>query len=198
VPIGGPVLGLVALLFVALANISTSAIQTFTCGLAFRHLGPLKERPWYQLVLWTVVLTLPYVLWPEELYRRGSTFLSYNGTIYAPICGVLFADFFAVRRGRVDVWGIFDDDSSGAYHYRGGYNWPALVAVAAGIGLFYALLNPLTFESAPLFRWTTASLPVSVVSGLLYWGLMTFGARRVAGTRAVIAPAARRLLRPNI
>jgi NCS1 family nucleobase:cation symporter-1 len=215
IPIGGPVLGLVALLFVALANVSTSAIQTFTCGLAFRHLGPLKERPWRQLVLWTVVLTLPYAIWPEFLYRHGNTFLSYNGTIYAPICGVLFADYFAVRRGRVDIWGIFEDDPSGAYHYRGGFNWPAIVAVAAGIGLFYALLDPLTFESAALFRWLTASLPVAVASGLIYWGLMALAAWRIAGARAVAnrpagggfgavpAPAdggapARRLIRPNI
>ena len=213
VPIGGPILGLVALLFVALANVSTSAIQTFTCGLAFRHLGPLKERPWRQLVLWTVVLTLPYVFWPEELYSRGSNFLSYNGTIYAPICGVLFADFFAVRRGRLDVWGIFDDRAAAAYHYRGGYNWPALVAVAAGMGLFYSILDPLSFESAPLFRWTTASLPVSVASGLLYWGLMAIAARRAAGGGVAAGAdpaagaearaggcsvAARRLLLPNI
>ena len=200
-PIGGWWLGLVALLFVVLANISTSAVQIYTCGLALRHLRSLRARPWWHLVLWSMVPCLPFVLWPARLYSLGYAFLAYNGTIYAPISGILFADLILVRRQRLDLWSIFDDDPGGEYHYARGFNWPALASLLVGQALYFYLFDPLTLAARPGFRFLTASLPACIVPGLLYWAWMS-----AAGSLPVPAgaglpdgvPRARRLLRPNI
>ena len=220
VPIGGMAMGIMALVFVVLANISTSAVAIFTCGLALRHIGLLRSRPWWHLVLWALVACVPFVFWPEQLYDMGNAFLAYNGTMYAPISGILFADLVFLRRGRLNVWDIFDDDPRGEYHYSRGFNWPALVSVLIGEVLYLYLFDPLALTAHPVFRWATASLPACIVPGLVYWGWMAALRRGTPAARGILAPApgagpgaavpgefalagaapapARRLRRPNI
>jgi NCS1 family nucleobase:cation symporter-1 len=189
VPIGGLAVGLVALLFVTLANVSTSAVQIYTCGLALRHLPALRARPWWHLVVWSIVPCLPFVVWPGELYSLGNAFLAYNGTVYAPISGILFADLVLLRRGRIDVRAVFDDDPSAGYHYSRGFNWPALASLVVGQALYFYLFDPLTLTARPAFRFATASLPACVVPGLLYWGWMAALRRRAAAPeRQRVAP----------
>jgi NCS1 family nucleobase:cation symporter-1 len=173
VPVGGVALGLVALLFVTLANVSTSAVQIFACGLALRHLRGLRNRSWRLLVLGSIALCAPFVVWPEWLYARGNVFLAYNGTIYAPIAGILFADFLLVRRGRLNLAAIFDDDEAAEYHYTGGFHLPALVCLAIGMALYFVLFNPVSLAAGPGFRHLSASLPACLVPGFLYWGWMS-------------------------
>jgi NCS1 family nucleobase:cation symporter-1 len=55
----------------------------------------------------------------------------------------------------------------------------AFAAVAGGALTYYLLLNPLTYESATLFRYTSASVPAFVVAGVLHY----------AFTRLIVVPA---------
>ncbi|MFQ5877840.1 MAG: cytosine permease [Acidobacteriota bacterium] len=178
IPIGGVSMGILALVFVGLANVSSSAVGAFTVGLALRHLRSLRTRPWWHLVIWSLVPCVPFVLWPAELYSKGDTFLAYNGTMYAPISGILFADFILLRRQRLDLWSIFDDGSTGEYHYSGGFNWPALACLAGGQALYFFLFDPLSLRAHTLFRFLTASLPACVAPGLAYWAWMRRARRR--------------------
>ena len=168
IPIGGFVMGVAALIFVAIANISSSAISIFASGLALRHLRVLSARPWWHLVLWSLVPCLPFVFWPTDLYDMGSNFLSYNGTLFAPVVGILFADFVFVRRQRLNLAAIFDDDPSAEYYYTRGFHWPALLCIAFGLFIYFALLDPLTYESSEAFLYLTASLPAAIAPGVIY------------------------------
>jgi len=168
IPIGGVELGLLALVFVALANISSSAVSVFASGLALRHLRVLKTRPWWHLVLWSLVPCLPFVFWPAELYSLGSNFLAYNGTLYAPVVGILFADFVFVRRQRLNLAAIFDDHPSAEYHYSRGFHWPALTCLVLGQLIYFSLLDPLSYESSTAFLYLTASLPACVGPAIIY------------------------------
>ncbi|HXH29035.1 MAG TPA: cytosine permease, partial [Candidatus Polarisedimenticolia bacterium] len=172
VPIGGVFMGVMALLFVGLANISSSAVAVFTGGLALRHIARLRTVPWWQIVVWSLAPCLPFVFWPEQLYSMGNAFLAYNGTMYAPVSGILFVDLVFLRKQRLDVWSIFDDDPAGEYHYTRGFNWPALVSVLLGQVIYFAIFDPLTLHAGRLFRFVTASLPACIVPGLVYWAWM--------------------------
>jgi len=194
IPIGGIGLGMLALLFVAMANVSSAAVATYTCGLALRHLRGLRARPWWHLVVWSLVPCVPFALWPGELYGYGTSFLAYNGTLYAPLGGILFADFVFLRDQKLNIWAIFDDDPSTEYYYSRGFNWPALVSVAIGMGVYLYLLDPLTYAAHPWFRYVTASLPACVVPGVVYFVWMRWWGPRPVDP----ASAPRRLLRPNI
>jgi len=194
IPIGGAAMGLVALLFVAVANITSSAISVYASGLALRHLEALKVRPWWHLVLWSLVPCMPFVLWPEELSGMGSNFLAYNGTLYAPVVGVLFADWVFVRRQRLNIRAIFDDGPKADYYYTRGFHWPALVSMILGQAIFFALLDPLSFESHPLFLYLTASIPACLVPGIVYTVWLKLRPRE----RAAVPAPGESLTTPNI
>lgn len=201
IPIGGVTMGILALIFVALANISSSAVSVFASGLALRHLRVLKARPWWHLVLWSLVPCLPFVLWPAELYGLGSSFLAYNGTLYAPVLGILFADFVFIRRQRINVRAIFDDDPSAEYHYSGGFHWPALCCLVLGQVIYFFLLDPLTYEANGAFLYLTASLPAFVVPGVVYATWLKLLPPRLPNTSSSAAaepPPRGRVVQPNI
>jgi NCS1 family nucleobase:cation symporter-1 len=196
VPLGGVTMGVLALAFVALANVTSSAVSLFASGLALRHLEGLRTTPWWGLMLWALVPCLPFVAWPQRLYDLGDTFLAYNGTMYAPLSGILFADFFFLRGQRLSLWDVFDDHPDGAYHYWRGFNGIALASVVLGQAVYFFLYNPLTSEAHPWFRFLPASLASCLVPGVAYW----LGMRAVAPAPGASTARAqhRELRRPNI
>jgi NCS1 family nucleobase:cation symporter-1 len=208
VPLGGPVMGVLALFFVALANVTSSSVSMFASGLALRHIKRLRMSRWSNLMLLTVLPCLPFVVWPQQLYDLGDAFLTYNGTLFAPVAGILFADYFLLRGQKLDLRSIFSDDASAEYHYTGGYNWVALASVALGQGVYLALFNPLTSETTEMFRLLPASIASFGVPAATY-GLGTFmlrlrarspgGAKAAGSTTAARASAGRSAIaKPNI
>lgn len=59
------------------------------------------------------------------------TWLAGYSALLGPIAGILIADYWLIRRTRLDVDALYDP--AGRYAYRGGWNPAALVALAAGI-----------------------------------------------------------------
>ena len=205
IPIGGFVMGVAALIFVAIANISSSAISIFASGLALRHIRVLSARPWWHLTLWSLVPCLPFVFWPTELYDMGSNFLAYNGTLFAPVVGLLFVDFVFVRRQRLNLAAIFDDDPSAEYYYTRGFHWPALICLVLGQGVYFALLDPLTYEASDAFFYLTASLPAAVCPAIVYLAWMKIfpptkvkGIASGSGSASGASSGARRVVQPNL
>ncbi len=194
VPIGGVFLGVLALGFVALANVTSTAVSLFASGLALRHVPGLREMNWKRLMLLTIAPCVPFVFWPHELYDLGDAFLAYNGTMYAPIVGIVFVDFFVLRRQQLSLFAIFEGAPSGAYHYSHGFHWPALASLVLGQGLYLFLFNPITGETHDLFRLMPASVAACVVPALTYW--LATRLMRKAATADLNAP--RHLVQPNI
>jgi NCS1 family nucleobase:cation symporter-1 len=168
VPLGGVVMGVLALAFVALANVTSTAISIFASGLALRHVPRLRSLSWRLLMALTILPIVPVVFWPQWTYEMGDVFLAYNGTMHAPISGVLFVDYFLFRRQRIDLRSLFDDAPGAAYDYSRGFNWRALAAVVLGQLVYFRLYNPLTAETHELFRYAPASIAAFVVPALAY------------------------------
>ena len=55
----------------------------------------------------------------------------------APLTGVVLAHYLIRERRRIDVDALFDPD--GRYRYRNGINVEAILAVIAGVAIYYAL-----------------------------------------------------------
>ena len=61
-------------------------------------------------------------------------FVSIFGAALGPMFGIIIADYFLVRRQHVDVADLYTLDPAGAYHYQGGWNRSAVIALAiAGV-----------------------------------------------------------------
>ena len=57
-------------------------------------------------------------------------FVSIFGAVLGPMFGIIIADYYLVRRQQVPVADLYTLDPSGAFHYDGGWNRRAVVALA--------------------------------------------------------------------
>jgi NCS1 family nucleobase:cation symporter-1 len=73
------------------------------------------------------------LLTPWNLYNSPETIhytLDTLGAFIGPLFGVLIAHYYVVHKQRVCIDDLFTLDPSGAYHYKRGYNPPAIWATA--------------------------------------------------------------------
>lgn len=96
------------------------------------------------------------VILPWKLYARPELIhltLDVLGTAIAPATSVLIADFYLVRRGRIDRRGLYSSDPRGPYWYDGGFNAAAVGALILGVacGLSVVFLPPL--QAARNYAW---------------------------------------------
>jgi NCS1 family nucleobase:cation symporter-1 len=199
VPIGGVFMGVIALIFIALANVTSTAVSLYASGLALRHVPALRERPWWQLILVTILPCVAFVFWPHQLYDLGDAFLAYNGTMYAPIGGIVFADYVFLRGQRLNLRAIFEDHPDGEYHYWRGFNALALGSIVLGQAVYLSLYNPLTAEAHWLFHFVPASIAACLVPAVVYGiGARLLGVHERAAAKLDARGRPARLTVPNI
>jgi NCS1 family nucleobase:cation symporter-1 len=205
IPLGGVYLGLLALVFVALANITSSAISIFASGLAMRHVHTFSNTAWWKLMIILIIPCTPFVFWPNELADYGDAFLAFNGTMYGPICGILFADYIFLRKQKYNLWAIFEGHKSGAYYYTRGINWIAIGSLVLGQAVYIFLYNPGSGETHDLFFYFNPSIAATVVPAIVYMaGMKYLGAfeKSLRVTESVQNPDGSvgrpRLIEPNI
>jgi nucleobase:cation symporter-1, NCS1 family len=170
VEVGGPVFGVVALLFIVLANIGTAVVGTYAATVAVRQIPAVRKLSWVKSTLIGVV---PSVLlagfFAQTVFEEFSVFLAFLGIAFAPIAGIQIVDFLVLRRQHYDIHSIYLTDPRSKYWYWGGVNWVGMVAFAAGVATYLYLLDPVTYVARDPFQYTTASIPTVFVAGLVYW-----------------------------
>lgn len=205
IPLGGVYLGILALLFVALANVTSTAVSLFASGLAIRHVHIFRDRKWSHLIVILIMPCVPFVFWPHQLADIGDAFLAFNGTMYGPISGILFADFIFLRRQKYNLWSIFEDHPKGSYHYAWGFNWIAIGSLLLGQAIYIWLYNPGTGATHPLFYYLNPSITACVVPAVTYaigmkllgWHEKSVRITEDQRSRYELPPA-QRLIDPNI
>ncbi|MDI2098912.1 purine-cytosine permease family protein [Ruicaihuangia caeni] len=182
VQVGGPVVGVISLLFILVANIGTGLVGTFASTIALRQLPGLRSLGWGATV---VVGALPVIVlvafFGDGLFDYFNVFVAFLGLCFAPMCGIQIADFYVLRRHRLDVTSLYLNDKRSKYFYWGGFNPIALVAFAVGVAVYIYLLDPVTYSSRTPFEFMTATLPSALIAGVVYW----------AGTSLIAKPAAK-------
>jgi NCS1 family nucleobase:cation symporter-1 len=96
------------------------------------------------------------VILPWNLYDSPvviNYFLGGLGALLGPLFGIIVADYWLVRRGKINVPDLYTDEPTGAYHYRHGVNLHAVAAFvpAAVLSLFIAF-TPALHAVSP-FAW---------------------------------------------
>ncbi len=174
VPLGGVFMGVLALVFVGLANITSTSVSLFASGLALRHLPGLHTTGWKLIIALTCVPLMFFVFWPHELYDMGDAFLAYNGTMHAPVGGILMVDYLFLRKQRLHLRSIFEADPGGQYYYTRGFNILALSGIAIGQVTYFLVYDPFTDEASALFQFLPASIAAFLLPALIYWIGMKF------------------------
>lgn len=85
---------------------------------------------------------LAVVILPWHLYSSPvaiNYFLSGLGALLGPLFGIIFADYYLLRRQRVNVADLYHEDPQGPYFYRKGWNPRALAAFAPSAAVALAV-----------------------------------------------------------
>jgi NCS1 family nucleobase:cation symporter-1 len=83
----------------------------------------------------TITAVIGILMMPWKLYSHAAaylfTWLIGYGALLGPIAGIMIADYFVIRRGRLVVDDLYR--RGGAYEYQGGVNWIAIGAFVLGV-----------------------------------------------------------------
>ncbi len=133
----------VAAIGVIIATITTCvAANVVAPANAIANLSP-KRLNYKKGVVITICIAF-FILQAWWIYGSGGAFFTWMnayGTILAPVAALLIADYWVVKRQRVDIYGLFG--ANDRYHYTGGVNW------AAVISWFCAFIFPLVAYFGP-------------------------------------------------
>lgn len=182
-PLGGPWLGVVALAFVAVANLTSLVSMIFSACESMRWVTPHARRiPWNLLTGAFLVIGGILSFWPATLYERFFTFLAITALVLAPIVGIVGVDFFVLRRGRFDLPQLYHHGSASSYHFWAGVNPSAMISLIVGTATYWVLFpDPVNLVYSSWFPWIGASLPSLVVSATCHVALTRLVIRRRVG-----------------
>jgi NCS1 family nucleobase:cation symporter-1 len=195
--IGGILVGVVALAFVAFANVTSIANILYTSLIGLRQVGTggVRRVRWELLALLFCLVPLLLVVFAPGIYDGFFKFLVWTSAINSALAGIGIADYFFLRRQRLDLRALHAPRDRSAYRFPGGFNPIGLVALLVGFVVYVGIFNPLSLAHAPAFVYLTASIPACLAAGLCHLGLTLVFARRLGwgaypeqGTQAA-APA---------
>ena len=168
---GGLWLGVVVLLFVAFANVTSMANILYTAVVGLRQMfhAVLKTLSWERLVMGFCAVAVVVMFLIPGLYDGFLTFLVWGAALYSALTGVMIVDYFLLRRQRVALKDLFIEGKASTYYFTGGFNLASMLAVVMGPVLYSITFNPLTFAHTGYFRFTTASVLTTIAAGVVYW-----------------------------
>ncbi|MDQ6594918.1 purine-cytosine permease family protein [Bacillus salipaludis] len=171
VEVGGIGFGIIALLFLALANIGTAIVGAYTTGIGLRQIKWIeKKTSWNQT---TLIVLLPVaiicVFFADQFLNSIPSFLAFLGVVFAPIIGIQITDYFLLRKQRISLNQLYMNGKESKYYFWKGVNVAAFISCIIGFFAYIYLLDPITYKSASFFKYTSASIPVIILSGLCYF-----------------------------
>lgn len=181
VPVAGPVLGVIALLFVAFANVTSITSTVYTTCLALRLTGGtfFKRMAWVTITGLFLLGPCIAAFFPAFVFNSVANLLAWSAVAFAPLVGIHLVDFYVLRRRTLTVRALYQEGDDSAYAFWNGWNPAALAGLAVGAAIYIAVLNPSTFAHAGIFEYLSASMPALVAAGLVHWIL----------TKLVVQPA---------
>ena len=182
--IGGPLMILISMLGLVIATLTTNiAANVVAPANGFSNLAP--QRISFRAGA-LITAAIGILMMPWKLYNDAATYvfawLGGYGALLGPVAGIMIADYFLVRSQR-----LVPDDlyrRGGAYEYRGGVNWIAIGALAAGVlPNLPGFLGAVGVMAAP--PWAAA-----VYAWAWFVGFIIAALVHVAGMRLFARPAA--------
>lgn len=164
-----PWLALLSIVLVGFANISTTAICTYSYSINTK--SSFGKIPYNTIMIVIASYNALLTIWGKVSDVFG-VFLTVSGLLWAPLCALLFTDFFMIRGQKIDLRSALEVDGHKSYYYFHGFNPVGIIALVAGVVVSLLIYNPVTFEihNETLFRFTP-SICSLVTTGVTYFVL---------------------------
>jgi purine-cytosine permease-like protein len=124
---------LLLLCFLVLDNWTINVLNLYTGGLSLANIVARMGRFWATLLVSVAGVALSVT---PSVVDRFNGLMTLMGNVFAPIAGVLLADYLLVKRMQISVGELFDP--SGRYRYWAGFNLVALAWTAIGCVVYWA------------------------------------------------------------
>ncbi len=121
-------------LLIILENWTINVLNLYTGGLSLANMFPNLGRFWTTLSIGAAGVALSMQPTVVQGYMQYTTSL---GNLFAPITGVLLADYLFIKRGRLEVTALFK--KYGQYWYWHGINPVAMAWMIVGLFVYYWL-----------------------------------------------------------
>ncbi|MNQ40682.1 cytosine permease [compost metagenome] len=179
--IGGIVFGVIALGFVAFANVTSMINILYTSIVGLRQLAgkTLRDMSWTLLVALFCVVPALIVCFAPGIYDGFFIFLVWTSALNSALAGIGIADYFFLRRQRMNLRHLYAAEAQSPYRYWKGFNPIALTALVIGFVAYVLVFNPQTLANTTLFTFVTASLPSCLLAGIVHYGLTRVLAQRL-------------------
>ncbi|MCI0589241.1 MAG: NCS1 family nucleobase:cation symporter-1 [Planctomycetes bacterium] len=166
--VGGPMLTLFCMLALSVATLTTNlAANVVSPANDFSNLAPSRISYRAGGILTAVIgaLICPWkLIQASEMYIF--TWLVGYSALLGPIGGILIADYFLLRRMRLDVGDLYR--RGGIYEYRGGVNWIAILSLAVGVAVNvpgFLLEAVKSWKLAHAARWEAIAAGAAATGG---------------------------------
>ena len=153
----------------ALANLFPKALNFRRAGVVSAVIG---------------LLILPWNLYDNPVVIVY--FLGVLGALLGPLFGIVAADYWLVRRARIDVPALYTEDPTGPYFYRRGVNPRAVAAFVPAAAVAVAMTFVPALEPVAPFSWFIGA----ALGALVHVALAGRGAHHddVSGEAIAVAP----------
>lgn len=163
ISVGGTAFGLVGLVLLVLANLTSAVVLMYSQALSLKTVFP--RASWFKSL--ATVLPAGFLMLSPAFYDAYGSFLAYVSFIMATFGGILVADYL-MRSGKVEIGALYDRGNK-HYQYWKGFNPAAVVALAVGTLFYWWTYNPVTDTPGPLFGYLAAGIPSFFVSAIVYY-----------------------------
>jgi len=131
---GNALLLCLLLLAILAQTVSVNVMNVYTGGLSLVNTAPRLGR--FATTALVAVAAFALSAFPDFI-NEAQKWFGHLGNVAAPLTGVVLADLVVVKRMQIDVDELFAPE--GRYRFAFGVNLAALAAVAAGVGVYYAV-----------------------------------------------------------
>ena len=131
---GVPVLLALLLAAIVVQGLAANITNVYTAWLSLVNAIPVLGR--LRATLLSAGAAIALSAFPDVI-QEAQTWVNHLGNLGAPLAGVVVADYVLLKRGRLEPQSLFDP--RGPYRYLSGVNVAAVAAVAAGVGVYYAV-----------------------------------------------------------
>lgn len=166
VTLSSPAMALVTLILVVFANIATQGTGSYMWAVVLKSTFPKVKFS-------TIVIALGIyagimVVWGQLLNYIGAM-ITIAAFFYGPVMGIMFVDYFFIRKRKVSLRGIYEIEGHDCYIYTKGYNVVAIICSIIGIVVDMLIFDPINYvPTNPIFDYTTCTFMGFAFTAILF------------------------------
>lgn len=171
--LAGVGLGIMALVFIAVANVTSCGTITYTMCLGLKGLKFLQTKSWGSVVgVFCGIASVALLFGADWIYDHFYIMLGVTCLFYVPMTAIAAVDYLLLRKQHLSVRDMFDKTSTSKYYFWGGFNWVAIIIFVAAMLFYLTIFDPAMLVPHKLFAYATGSIGAGIPTAIVYYIVM--------------------------